>query len=132
MAAHVDAAAPVWSDCAMFCSVSKCLYGSSSCLSRLTTLENEYYSWQALLDIGKAKIHNILDTVQMEKIKERWILRQPVTTLDSTATPPLERRRRRQCKKMQNSGKRRGIQARLAANSIHFKSNKKLTLVEQQ
>lgn len=86
MAAGVDAATTHASENAVFCLFNKCLSESLSCSSRLYASDYKY-SQQALLDICKSKINNILDTTTETNIKELGLLRQPVITTDLTAGP---------------------------------------------
>ena len=122
MAARVDAAATHASENAVFCLFNKCLSESLSCSSRLYASDYKY-SQQALLDICKSKINNVLDTTTETTIKELGLLRQPVITSDPTVdstdptatTAPIKRRRKR-CARKQKRGKRGGIRTRLAAS----------------
>ena len=122
MAACVDAEATHASENAVFCLFNKCLSESLSCSSRLYASDYKY-SQQALLDICKSKINNVLDTTTETTIKELGLLRQPVITSDPTVdstdptatTAPIKRRRKR-CSRKQKRGKRGGIRTRLAAS----------------
>lgn len=111
-AAHAGAAAALCPNRVVICSFKKCLSKCFTCLSRLK--HRNKYSRQALLDISRNKICNILDYAT-EKLRELGLL-QPTTTPDSSATPTPERRRRKRCARKLKRGKRGGIQARLAAS----------------
>ena len=111
MAARVHAATTHASENAVFCLFDKCLSESFSSSSR-PSASNYKYSQQALLDISKSKILNVLDTTTETTIKELGLLRQP----DSTATTAPVKRRQIRCARKQKRGKRGGIRARLAAN----------------